>query len=400
MANPDDTQRYRDILHRLAQNGTLDYPEVAARLSTGLEGFLTRWEREVLPFVAAGGAELRFVEGPYGRGKTHFLQALEISAQRAGFITSRVECGMQQKPFGSLAETYRAIADNMSVGVAGRNGGGSGLGGILSAVTADQLTVFQNSARGNPAFRNLVLAYGNRIQAGYPRDPVTQNLRALLHHDSNRRVTFRELFEIADQLGVRLQRPIGKIGKRNAAVWLRSLLALPRQLGFKGLVVLFDETGADLSISSAFGSFGERQQHLANLRNLVDQLATGGTPGCSVVYATTRDLVEIARQDYPALSQRVERREEMSAFALPSRNPRAIWCRLDELTDPAPDVPEFFEELGTKLVALARDAGVVESRLAAERAKSAERARNMSQNLTQSVVREFIKTVASNLIRN
>jgi hypothetical protein len=42
----------------------------------------------------------------------------------------------------------------------------------------------------------------------------------------------------------------------------------------------------------------------------------------------------------------------------------------------------------------------VESRLAAERAKSAERARNMSQNLTQSVVREFIKTVASNLIRN
>jgi len=91
MANPDDTQRYRDILHRLAQNGTLDDPEVAARLSTGLDGFLTRWEREVLPFVAAGGAELRFVEGPYGRGKTHFLQALEISAQRAGFLTSRVE---------------------------------------------------------------------------------------------------------------------------------------------------------------------------------------------------------------------------------------------------------------------------------------------------------------------
>ena len=400
MANPNDTQRFRDILHRLAQNGTLDDPEVAARLSTGLDGFLTRWEREVLPFVAAGGAELRFVEGPYGRGKTHFLQALEISAQRAGFLTSRVECGMQQKPFGSLAETYRAIANNMSVGCAARNSGGTGLGGIFSAVSADQLTRFQNSARGNPAYRNLVVAYGKRMQAGSPRDPVTQNLRALLHNDSNRRVTFRELFEIAGRLGVRLQRPIGKIGKRNAAVWLRSLLTLPRQLGFKGLVVLFDETGADLSFRSHFGSFGDHQQHLANLRNLVDQLATGGTPGCSVIYATTRDLVEIARQDYPALSQRVERREEMNGFAATSRNPRAIWCRLDELTDPAPDVPEFFEQLSQKLVALAKDAGVAESRLAAERTKAGDRAKKMSQNLTQSVVREFIKTVASNLIRN
>lgn len=400
MSNPDNTQRYRDILHRLAQYGTLDDPEVAARLSTGLDGFLARWEREVLPFVAAGGAELRFVEGPYGRGKTHFLQALEISAQRAGFVTSRVECGMQQKPFGSLQETYRAIADNMSVGIAGRNGGGTGLGGIFSAITADRLTAFQNSARGNPSFRNLVLAYGKRAQTGSQRDEVTINLRALLHHDVNRRVTFRELFDAAERLGVRLQRPIGKIGKRNAAVWLRSLLALPRQLGFKGLVVLFDETGADLSIQSGIVTLSQQRQQLANLRNLVDQLATGGTPGCSVVYATTRDLVEIARQDYPALSQRVERREEMNGFAAPSRNPRAIWCRLDELTDPAPDVPEFYEELGKKLVALAKDAGVAESRLTAERAKASDRAKKMSQNLAQAAVREFIKTVASNLIRN
>jgi hypothetical protein len=175
---------------------------------------------------------------------------------------------------------------------------------------------------------------------------------------------------------------------------------LPRQLGFKGLVVLFDETGADLSIQSGLVTLSQQRQQLANLRNLVDQLATGGTPGCSVVYATTRDLVEIARQDYPALSQRMERREEMNGFAVPSRNPRAIWCRLDELTDPAPDVPEFYEELGKKLLSLAKDAGVAESRLSAERAKASDRAKKMSQNLAQAAVREFIKTVASNLIRN
>src|SRR4051812_44313790 len=134
-----ESRKYRDILQRLAQYGTLDDPEVAVRLSTGLGGFLARWEREVLTFVAAGGAELRFVEGPNGRGKTHFLQALEVTAQRAGFVTSRVECGIQHKPFASLQDTYRAVATTMSVSTVARNGAGSGLPGILATLPAERM---------------------------------------------------------------------------------------------------------------------------------------------------------------------------------------------------------------------------------------------------------------------
>ena len=165
-------------------------------------------------------------------------------------------------------------------------------------------------------------------------------------------------------------------------------------------MVLFDETGADLSFKSHFGGYGDHQRHLANLRNLVDQLATGGTPGCSVVYATTRDMVEIARRDYPALSQRVERREELNTFDVPVPNPRAIWCKLDELTDPGPETPEFFEQLGERLVALAKDAGIPERRLAEERGRLPGRAETMSRNLTQAAVREFIKKAAASLVRN
>jgi hypothetical protein len=192
---------------------------------------------------------------------------------------------------------------------------------------------------------------------------------------------------------------MGKVGKRNAAVWLRSLLAMPRQLGFKGLVVLFDETGADVSFKTKFGSFGEHQRHLANLRNLVDHLATGGTPGCSVVYATTRDLMEIAKQDYEALWQRVARLQDGEGFGTRARNPRAIWCRLDELTDPAPDVPEFYVELGEKLLALGKDAGLANGRLLDLRQELPRMAQKMSQNLTQSAVRDFIKQVASGITR-
>jgi len=401
MSSPSDNQRFRDILHRLAQHGTLDDPEVATHLSTGLAGFLSRWKDEVLPFVAAGGAELRFIEGPNGRGKTHFLQTLEICAQREGFVTSRVECGMQHKPFASLQDTYRAVVTSMTVATTANNGAasGTGLAWLLGQLPTEQLAAFQKASRGNPGFRNLVIAYAKRAQTGQLRDPVSADLRALIERDPNRHVTFSGLFQNARQMGLSLNRPLGRIGKRNASVWLRSLLALPRQTGFKGLVVLFDETGADLSIRSNSGSRKEHQQHLANLRNLVDHLATGGTPACSIVYATTRDLVEIARRDYPALSQRVERSENGIFSESVSRNPRAIWCRLDELTNPPPDVPEFYEELGEKLITFASSAGIPSKRLEIIRAELPTRATQMSRNLTQAAVREFIKRTASDILR-
>jgi len=401
MPSLPDNQRYRDILHRLAQYGTLDDPEVAAQLSTGLAAFLARWKEEVLPFVAAGGAELRFIEGPNGRGKTHFLQTLEISAQRAGFVTSRVECGIQHKPFASLQDTYRAVVSSITALASKNNGAGSGTGlaWLLGQLSAGQIEGFQQASRGNPGFRNLVIAYAKRAQAGQLRDSVSADLRALIERDPNRHVTFSDLFQNARQLGISLHRPLGRIGKRNASVWLRSLLALPRQLGFKGLVVLFDETGADISIRSTSGSRKEHQQHLANLRNLVDHLATGGAPACSIIYATTHDLVEIARRDYPALSQRVERSENGNFAESAPRNSRAIWCRLDELTEPSPDVPEFYQELGEKIINFAGTAGISSKRLEAIRTQLPSVATQMSQNLAQAAVREFIKRTASDILR-
>jgi hypothetical protein len=381
----------RDILRRLAQHGVLDVPEVAVRLSTGLDGFVSRWERETLPFLSAGGSELRFVEGPNGRGKTHFLQVLETHARRAGFVTCRV--GTQTKPFAALQDTYREIASSMTSRAFGSNGI-CGLAPLLAGLTAEQLAGFQQSARGNPGYRNLITTYARRAQAGQTDQPATQDLRALLMNDTNRRVTFGELFRIDRDL----PRPLGKLGKRNAGVWLRSLLTLPRQLGFKGLVVLFDETGADLHLRPE--PLRARQQHMANLRNLVDHLATGGIPGCSVVYATTNDFIHMAFEDYPAMWQRVARLEEASPFAESPRNPRAVWCRLDELTDPSPAELKFFITLGEKLLALGDEAGVSESRLHAARQALTSLSEEMANNITQGAVRQFIKRLANEILRN
>lgn len=77
------------------------------------------------------------------------------------------------------------------------------------------------------------------------------------------------------------------------------------------------------------------------------------------------------------------------------RNPRAIWCRLDELTEPSPDVPDFYEELGEKLITFAGTAGIPSKKLEAVRAQLPTLATQMSQNLTQAAVREFIKHTAA-----
>jgi uncharacterized protein YceH (UPF0502 family) len=39
------------------------------------------------------------------------IRLLELTAREAGFVTARIQCGMQHKPFAALAETYRAVAD-------------------------------------------------------------------------------------------------------------------------------------------------------------------------------------------------------------------------------------------------------------------------------------------------
>ncbi len=392
MSNPNDS------LRQLASFGTLESPEIAARLSTGLESFIARWQKETLPFLLSGGAELRFVEGPNGRGKTHFLQTLEVAGLQAGFATARIQCGLQNKPFAAMQETYREIAKTMTAPRNGASRPATGIAGILNTISAHQLTAYQDAPRSNPGFSNLVAAYAKRIQSKPHPDPLTDDLRALLHNDNGRRVLFPDMYLRARREGTNLHRPIGRVGKRNAGVWLRSLLALPKQLGLNGLIVLFDETGSDLHLRPE--PFRARQQHLANLRNLIDHLAVGDIRSCSIIYATTHDFIQLARQEYPAISQRIERLESVTPFATRQANPRAVWCRLDELTDPSPSRPQFFVELGEKLIALGREAAIPTARLDFVRRQLPELAQKMSQDLKHAAVREFTKRIAADVLRN
>lgn len=379
-----------DALRQLAANGTISDAEVAMQISVGLDGFKKRWTDEILPFIAAGGSELRFVEGAYGRGKTHMLRVLSKLAQERGFLTCYTSCGTDSEPFESLDITYQVIARNLCW----QNEGNSimGIHRILESLEKPQLASIRNSNYVVAPLRNLCRAYNWLLNDRSVSIQTKADLRELLLGNKAHRVVFRDLFRRTPHL----PRPITKLGKRNAGQWLRSLLSLPRQLGFKGLTVFFDETGADLHIRSS--ARRKRQEHMANLRNLIDHMAVGDLQGCSIVYGVTHDLLEMAAEDYPALAQRIERTDEPEMWQERQPNPRAVWTPLDELTHPTPSDRLFFESLGERLATLARDAGInSKSKTEVDRIIR-DAVKSMENSAQGDSIRQFVKRVSSKLM--
>lgn len=390
-----------ELLAHLAALGTPPNDGAAVlQVSAGLRDSLERIERETLPFIAAGGGEIQFVFGPYGRGKTHFLKALAQWASERGCVTAYVDC---RTPFESLVETYRAIAAGMTPPGTHRFFATTGITRTIEArfagldVTEQRAVIADLKADRalSPDFRNLAVAYCTEAVAGGGDEDLADRLEALLASTPTFRVTLGALYREHPQL----PRPLGKLARRNAAVWLRSVLSLPQVLGYNGLVVLFDETEAALRSLRPWSSLSRRQQaHLAHIRTFVDHMATGAFRGCAIYYAVTEEFIDIADRNLGALSQRIER------VRLPeldgASNPRAVWVNIDELTDPGPQDPRFFADLSDRIIDIGLAAGLHPSD--AERAAHSlkEIGNRYANFITEGRVREFVKEAAGMVAQN
>jgi hypothetical protein len=385
-----------EVIAKLSSTGTPPDSESTLKFSVGLKGAISLFEEETLPFIADGGSELKFVYAPYGRGKTHFLRTLQLVAQKNGFVTSYVDCNEGQAPFASIGDTYRSVANNLlppgpANGVSVKRGPDAI---IEDAVGSCELRDGKRRVRRvfkdpNLAadFRNLAAAYGQKVLQRKELGSPGLELRALLKSDMSYRVKVSDLYRTDN----RLPRPIGKLSRRNAAAWLRSLASLPSSLEYPGLAVFFDETEQTLSLLRP--GLKKRRMHLANLRNFVDHMALGSFRGCVIYYAVVEEFLEVARTDLEALSQRIERIRlgNGSKFC----NPRAVWVDLDELTNPAPGIIEFYDRLGKNILIIGREAGLPEKFAFEIEQKLMELGRRCCQSINSGVVREYVKTAAS-----
>ncbi len=373
-----------EVLARLGEHGTPPDADAALRMSVGLDETLERFRLETLPFVCGGGAEIRFCYGPYGRGKTHFLKSLQAQARMEGFVTAYIDCKAEQAPFASLVDTYRLIAQRASPP---DDDGDEGIEAVIrSSLSRQQPTVsvlqsVKQEDRLDLGFRNLVIAY---LQATAGEEyGLMEKLGSVLRASISHRLSISDMYRVHRDL----PRPIGKLSARNASLWIRSLAALPLALNYPGFLILFDET--EKSNHVAKFSIRKQQQHLANIRNLVDHVATGMFSGCVFCFAVVEEFKELAAQHLEALAQRIERiySEEV--------NPRAVWTSLDELTNPSPEKPDFFRILGDKVVEIAREAGLNKSKVAKLRLELHNMADSSAQDISMGAVREFVKSAAA-----
>ena len=376
-------KKQRAALHHLAAHGTPPSEDVACALTVGLDDFSQRWTRETLGFLKAGGSELRFVEAEYGRGKTHFLHVLAQRSREAGFAVACVQCSPEFKPFASPVETYRTVFRNLRFL---HDDNIVDALGLFGALEKEEITALSKAKGINLGFSHLIRAYASAVHASVPNPSLVRDLSALLRADAAAAIRLRDAYAMDS----RLHKPIGKIGKRTATPWLHSLVRLPRIFGYNGTVLLFDETGADFH--AARESTSVRRTHLAQLRNLVDHLGVGDLSGTGIVYAAAADLVAIANESLPPLAQRIERTNAQE------KNPRAIWCYLDELTSPGPGHEDFFLNLGEKLMNFATAAGVENFQLERARPSIQSCARSAATSIRAGAVRDFMKQAATHLI--
>src|SRR5262245_17308782 len=81
--------------------------------TVGRERWLSIIEDDLSHYIAAGGAKVRFVNGDYGDGKTHFLSVIQHLVRRQGFAVSFVVL-TREVPMHKFELVYREIVSRLT----------------------------------------------------------------------------------------------------------------------------------------------------------------------------------------------------------------------------------------------------------------------------------------------
>ncbi|MEU4608700.1 BREX system ATP-binding domain-containing protein [Kribbella sp. NPDC023972] len=306
----------------------------ASAYSAGYEDFLGSVRRRHLESDPVAG-KIRFIHGSWGSGKTHFFRLLTEEAVGAGWLVSSVELSAQETPFNKfelvLFSIIRNIAPPESLGTIGAS---APFGNVLrsaldreAGVSGDLPSAVQRLSErlfSDPAIdidvKRVVRAYWETFAGESQDERVLEERRGMLLQwfaGESHKTTMRNEFGIQKA-----------VSKENARTILTSLTALIQLLGFKGLLVLFDESEMTHSTMSKSNL---KQAH-NNLLYLLNE--TGQVPGLFLLYAAVPEFFTDPKTGvliYGALAARIG--------TPPGHPPKAldkVWnLDAEKTTDPA-----------------------------------------------------------------
>ncbi|MCL2877038.1 MAG: ATP-binding protein [Betaproteobacteria bacterium] len=298
------------------------------RYAVGNEKLLAGIERMLEEDIADTGL-IRFINGSWGAGKTHFFRQLCSLSYRKGCLVSNVELGKDGAVLNKFESIFTAIIRAITSKadyVAGEDTDLFGgvlkealfaLGGITGTdgetVPPDAVKTAKDKlmqCRGiDIDFKKMVAKYWETHLADCDMSDKEQMLGEILQWftgEAGNTAAYRKKFDI------------NKCVKReNARELLRSLAVFIRLSGYRGLVILFDEAEASYSAMRKT-ALREAHNNLLHLINIIGELN-----GLFLIYATTPDFFNDAKHGidaYGALAGRIGKPED-----LPPRMFQRVW---------------------------------------------------------------------------
>jgi hypothetical protein len=281
--SPRRRQEIIDALRRgTVPHGSLDTFAVGLeRLEPALQDELTA--------VKAGGAVFKAVRGDYGCGKTFLSRWLADRARRLGFATAEVQISETETPLHRLETVYRRLCERLATADASQGALRNLIDGWFYTLEQDAL------AEGGDLAQNDILARTDRLMEqrlagvtatapmfgaalrGYRRAQVAgdgataDGLLAWLAGQPNVAASAKR------EAGVK-----GEIDHFGALNFLQGLLAVVRDSGGAGLLVVLDEVE---TIQRVRGDV--RDKSLNALRQLIDEVDGGRFPGLYLLVTGT-----------------------------------------------------------------------------------------------------------------
>lgn len=280
--------RRREILAAL-RRGTVPRHGLDA-LAVGLDRFERAIDEE-LDTVRLGGAVFKAVRGEYGAGKTFFARWLGDRARAHGFATSEVQISESETPLHRIETVYRRLMEHLATGSTPRAAWRSVVDGwffhleeaVLAEGDVDEADTEGLVARSNqlmerrltevtraaPAFGAALRGYRTAMAAG--EHATAEGLLAWLAGQPNVAASVKRW------AGVK-----GDVDHFGALSFLQGLLAMLRDSGHPGLVLVLDELE---TLQRVRGDV--REKGLNALRQLIDEVDGGRFPGLYILATGT-----------------------------------------------------------------------------------------------------------------
>ncbi|MEM4235049.1 MAG: DUF2791 family P-loop domain-containing protein [Candidatus Methanomethylicaceae archaeon] len=345
MSGDIDSFVAKKIIQQIGSSGTP--PDYGVELFTaGIGSYLNVLEEEYFSsYLKSGGASFKMVIGVYGGGKTHFLFCVRNLAWKHNFVVSYVSLSPGQSPFHHLELVYRAIARGIMPPLSPSellSGYEVGFPSFLRTWYAQKYREITSGSNLSDNDIEKLLASVSESVAGIEsisfQNAIKHAYHALLDHDDEK---FNKMCQwlygegyssnIYSKYGI-----FQKIDKTTAFQMLRSLSQFVRGIGYSGIVILLDEAERVPSLSTK-----QKDQHLSNLRELIDECGHARFQGAMIFYAVPDEsILEGHTQIYEALRQRV-------ATIFNTLNPTGVRIDLEKVD--YDDPIELMCEIGEKL---------------------------------------------------